>query len=97
MGEVTQRIAGLFATSATTKEIEETKRLWEELYDEPYERAGLLIDPSVAIARQVFNWEVVAPVEDINRVYKGLHARFLMEVCLVLSNNINLCFVITYY
>jgi hypothetical protein len=79
----------LFATSANNqlpKEIKETKMLWEELYDEPYERAGLLIDPSVAISRQVLNWELIAPVEDINWVYKGLHARFLMEVCLVISN-----------
>lgn len=41
----------------------------------------MVIDPMVAIARQIFNWELIAPMEDVNRVYKGLHARFLMEVC----------------
>lgn len=81
MGEVAERIAWFFATSATPKEIEETKRLWEEVYDEPYERAGMVIDPTVAIARRVFIWELIAAVEDVNRIYKGLHARFLMEVC----------------
>ncbi|KAJ4768122.1 enolase (DUF1399) [Rhynchospora pubera] len=88
MGELAHKIAGFYGPSATEEEIEETKKFWEEVYDEPYERPGMVIDPTVAIARQVFNWEMVAPAEDVNRVYKGLHARFLMEVGVFLKGEI---------
>ncbi|KAJ3669487.1 hypothetical protein LUZ60_011437 [Juncus effusus] len=88
LGDVSHKIAGFLNPPATTEEIEETKRLWEEEHDEPYERAGMAIDPIGTMAREIFNWEVGTRAEDVNRVYKGLQPRFLMEVCVFTKGNI---------
>ena len=63
--------------------MERTRVLWEEAYDEPYDLSGSEVDAvAVGTAREAFNWEAAASEEDINRLYKGLQPRFLMEVFL---------------
>ena len=72
-----KKIVG-FGDQASEKELEETRRIWEESFDEPYERPGALFNPMSSPSRVFFNWE--ASYADVNRVYKGLQPRILMEV-----------------
>jgi len=72
-----KKIVG-FGDQASEKELEETRRIWEESFDEPYERPGALFNPMSSPSRFFFNWE--ASDVDVNRVYKGLQPRLLMEV-----------------
>ncbi|XP_062003284.1 uncharacterized protein LOC133720821 [Rosa rugosa] len=64
------------------KEVEETKKLWERTFDQPYEKAGgeiaLKLDGGVSFKPPVY-WEVSDT--DINTKYKPLLPRFLFEVC----------------
>ncbi|KQK04255.1 hypothetical protein BRADI_2g12637v3 [Brachypodium distachyon] len=59
--------------------VEKTRVLWEETYNEPYDMAGSDVDT----AKQAFYWQAAATEEDVNRLYKGLQPRFLMEQVLV--------------
>ncbi|CAM0881186.1 unnamed protein product [Alopecurus aequalis] len=60
--------------------MERTRVLWEEAYDEPYDLSGSEVHAAaVGTAREAFHWEAAVSEEDINRLYKGLQPRFLME------------------
>ncbi|KAG1326272.1 glycine-rich domain-containing protein 1 [Cocos nucifera] len=82
MGDLGRRVMA-FREAAAEEEAEATRRVWEEAFDEPYERAGAAIDPAASPSRVFLNWE--AAEADVNRTYKGLHPRFLMEVCVFLK------------
>ncbi|RRT49704.1 hypothetical protein B296_00045184 [Ensete ventricosum] len=77
MGDPVRVTVG-FGDRATAEEAKETARAWEEALDEPYERAGAVLDPAASLSRVYFNWETAET--DVNRSYKGLQPRFLMEV-----------------
>lgn len=60
-----------------------TRVLWEDTYDEPYDMAGSEVDVgAVSAAREAFYWVPAASEEDVNRLYRSLQPRFLMEVYL---------------
>ncbi|XP_009405435.1 glycine-rich domain-containing protein 2 [Musa acuminata AAA Group] len=77
------RVTVCFGDRATAEEAKETVRAWEEALDEPYERAGAVLDPAASPSRVYFNWETAEA--DVNRSYKGLQPRFLLEVRIFLK------------
>lgn len=81
MGDHTRAILS-FGERAAAEEVEETRKVWEKTFDEPYEKAGVLLEPASSPSRVYFNW--APPEEDVNRIYKGLQPRFLMEVMMPL-------------
>ncbi|KAI0518630.1 hypothetical protein KFK09_006066 [Dendrobium nobile] len=82
MGDLGRRVVG-FKDQVTTEEAERTTRAWEVEFDEPYERAGVAMDPPSSPGRLFFNWDALN--SDVNRHYKGLQPRFLMEVTVFLK------------
>ncbi|XP_074566145.1 glycine-rich domain-containing protein 2 isoform X2 [Curcuma longa] len=72
-----------FGEGAAAEEVEETRKVWEKTFDEPYEKAGVALEPARSPSRVYFNW--APPEEDVNRIYKGLQPRFLMEVSIFLK------------
>ncbi|WOL12203.1 glycine-rich domain-containing protein 2 [Canna indica] len=84
LGDPARVIVG-FGDRAAMEEVEETRKIWEEAFDEPCERAGVVLDPTASPSRIYFNWE--APQADVNRSYRGMQPRFLMEVCIFLKGN----------
>lgn len=88
------KVVSMWAT-VKGKEVEETKKLWERTFDQPYEKAGgeiaLELDGGVSFKPTVY-WEVSDT--DVNTKYKPMHPRFLLEVsfcilfpCLSLTPN----------
>ncbi|CAB4315682.1 unnamed protein product [Prunus armeniaca] len=75
------KVVSMWAT-VKEKEVEETKKLWERTFDQPYEKAGgeiaLELDGGVSFKPTVY-WEVSDT--DVNTKYKPMHPRFLLEVC----------------
>ncbi|KAJ0976291.1 hypothetical protein J5N97_018256 [Dioscorea zingiberensis] len=82
MGEFGDRVVG-FGIVTSEEEKETMRRKWEEAFDEPYELAGMVFDPRRSPARGFFNWATWDA--NVNRKYKGLHPRFLLEVCVFLK------------
>ncbi|XP_021772832.1 glycine-rich domain-containing protein 2-like [Chenopodium quinoa] len=81
--ELLLRVVGPWDHSVNEEDIEETKKLWEATFDQPYEKAGgrLAVDLQGginAVQTSVF-WAVSD--SDVNIKYKSLHPRFLLEVC----------------
>ncbi|CAK7340610.1 unnamed protein product [Dovyalis caffra] len=76
------KVVGLWET-VKSKEVEETKKLWERAFDQPYEKAGGAIEYGGArvasIVKPPVYWEVSDT--DVNTKYKSLLPRFLLEVC----------------
>lgn len=63
------------------EEAEETKKLWERTFDQPYEKAGgriALDQEGVPSFKPLVYWEVFDT--DVNTKYKSLMPRFLLEV-----------------
>lgn len=58
--------------------IEETKNLWEEIFDQPYEKAGGSAIGRALAVKPPFYWEVTDT--DVNTKYRSLVPRFLLEV-----------------
>ncbi|GAB4835779.1 hypothetical protein Ancab_000689 [Ancistrocladus abbreviatus] len=68
--------------NARHEDAEETNKLWQTIFDHPYEKAG---------GRLVAEWEGDKPAKppvywmvsdsDVNTKYKSLQPRFLLEVC----------------
>lgn len=83
MGELERRVMAFGEAAAAEEEAEATRRAWEEAFHEPYERAGAGIDLAASPSRVFLNWE--AAEADVNRRYKGLHPRSVMEVCVFLK------------
>lgn len=62
-------------------------RIWEQAFDEPYERAGACLVPAGSPSRESFYWDcntppVSATAAESNRKYRALQPRSLMEVSL---------------
>ncbi|KAK4339693.1 hypothetical protein RND71_041155 [Anisodus tanguticus] len=65
------------------EDIEETKELWERIFDQPYEKAGgLAIGKPVDVKPPIY-WEVTDT--DVNTKYSSMLPRFLLEVCLTVK------------
>lgn len=62
--------------------IEKTKRLWEETFDQPYEKAGASVAQPVT-NEPPFYWDITNA--DVNTKYKSMAPRFLIEVGLSFS------------
>ncbi|KAK1319749.1 hypothetical protein QJS10_CPB04g00878 [Acorus calamus] len=73
-----------FGETAEEGGLESTREMWERAFDKPYERAGsvILVGPGPA-ELPVFCWE--ASEVDVNRRYKTMEPRFLLEVCVYLK------------
>ncbi|GFZ07182.1 enolase [Actinidia rufa] len=61
------------------EEVEETKKLWERTFDQPYETAGGEANGCAAKIKPPVHWEVAD--DDVNVRYKSMLPRFLLEVC----------------
>lgn len=64
--------------AAKENEVEETKKLWERVLDQPYEKAGGVANGGAPKAKPQVYWEVSDI--DVNTKYKSLSPRFLLEV-----------------
>lgn len=60
------------------EDIKATKRLWETTFDRPYERAGATIERAFSDRGPVIIWD--SSDIDVNRKFKALEPRFLLEV-----------------
>ncbi|XWS64492.1 hypothetical protein CRYUN_Cryun05aG0008400 [Craigia yunnanensis] len=75
------KIVGIWET-VKEKEVEETKKLWERTFDQPYEKAGggIAVElDKVILAKPPIYWEISDV--DVNTKYKSMIPRFLLEVC----------------
>lgn len=79
--ELLFKVVGPWDHSVKEEDIEQMKVLWEDTFDQPYEKAGgkLAVAFRGAFAVQIpFYW--VLSDSDVNIKYKSLHPRFLLEV-----------------
>lgn len=60
------------------EDVEETKKLWERTFGQPYEKAGCPAIGQVVKVRPQVYWDVVD--NDVNTKYKSVMPRFLLEV-----------------
>lgn len=85
-----EKVATLSET-VNEKEFEETKKLWDRAFNQPYEKAGgevpLKLEGATSIKCPVY-WEESGT--DVNTKYRSLLPRFLLEVNFMLS--FSLCF-----
>ncbi|KAF5183193.1 Glycine-rich domain-containing protein [Thalictrum thalictroides] len=61
-------------------DVEATKKPWEEVFDQPYEKAGAMLDQIVGSLKPPVYW-AVSDV-DVNSKYKSMEPRFLLELCM---------------
>nr|CAB3477132.1 unnamed protein product [Digitaria exilis] len=81
---------GVAYGEVVNEEVESTRALWEDAYDEPYDMAGSEVDAAaVRAAREAFYWAPAASEEDANRLCKSLQPRFMMEVYVFLKGGID--------
>jgi len=79
--ELLMKVVRLWDSSVTEEGIEETKRIWEATFDQPYEKAGGGIATGLGGGndpQNLFCWAVSD--SDVNIKYKSLHPRHLLEV-----------------
>ncbi|XP_058077018.1 uncharacterized protein LOC131225499 isoform X2 [Magnolia sinica] len=76
-GDLERVVGGL--EGVKKEEVEETKKLWERTFDQPYERAGATFD-WISSKKWPISWDVLDA--DVNSKYKALEPRFLLEVCI---------------
>ncbi|KAJ1385576.1 Glycine-rich domain-containing protein-like [Sesbania bispinosa] len=76
-----QKVATLPET-VKEEEIEETKKLWDRAFNQPYEKAGgevpLTLEGVISIKSPVY-WE--ESDTDVNTKYRSMLPRFLLEAC----------------
>ncbi|XP_027366942.1 uncharacterized protein LOC113873143 [Abrus precatorius] len=76
-----QKVATVSET-VKEKEFEETKKLWDRAFNQPYEKAGgevpLTLEGVVSVKSPVY-WE--ESDTDVNTKYRSMLPRFLLEVC----------------
>lgn len=80
--ELLTKVVGLWDSSVKEEDIEETKRIWEAIFDQPYEKAGGGFAAGLRGGndpQNLFCWAVSD--SDVNIKYKSLHPRHLLEVC----------------
>ncbi|XP_078439863.1 enolase (DUF1399) [Wolffia australiana] len=75
-----ESIAVGFGEKTDKEEVEETVRVWERAFDEPYEQAGVRLGRAGSPLRECFYWAYWASDSETNRKYKSLLPRSLMEV-----------------
>ncbi|XP_057962746.1 uncharacterized protein LOC131154179 isoform X2 [Malania oleifera] len=78
------KVVGLWE-SVKEEEVEETKRLWEGAFDQPYEKAGGAFIHRIVSAKAPLYWEVSD--FDVNTGYKSMVPRFLLPVCVYVRLN----------
>ncbi|CAI8603497.1 unnamed protein product [Vicia faba] len=75
------KVANLSET-VKEEEFEETKKLWDRAFNQPYEKAGgdvpLTLEGAIAIKSPI-SWE--ESDTDVNTKYRSLLPRFLLEAC----------------
>ncbi|KAJ4968808.1 hypothetical protein NE237_015509 [Protea cynaroides] len=71
--------------SVNGEDIKATKELWEKTFDQPYEKAGATLDQTLSAKSPIY-WEISD--YDINRKYKSMEPRFLLEVCIFVKSNL---------
>ncbi|KAG9459421.1 hypothetical protein H6P81_003929 [Aristolochia fimbriata] len=76
-----ETLAGVWE-AAKAEDVRVTKKLWEATFDQPYERAGATFDDNLSKRAPILGGVFEA---DINRKYKTLEPRFLLEVCVFLK------------
>lgn len=64
-------------------EIEETKKLWERTFEQPYEKAGGTAIGKDVMVKPPIQWEVTGT--DVNTKYKSMLPRFLLEVSFTIA------------
>lgn len=74
------KVAGTWEV-AKKLEIEETKKLWERTFEQPFEKAGGTAIGKDVMVKSPIQWEVTST--DINTKYKSMLPRFLLEVSLI--------------
>ncbi|KAL4303511.1 hypothetical protein GQ457_10G013210 [Hibiscus cannabinus] len=72
-----RKVVGLWET-VQEKEVEETKKVWERTFDEPYEKAGGGVAVEFDKGKPPIFWEISDV--DVNSKYKSMIPRFLLEV-----------------
>ncbi|CAN4111039.1 unnamed protein product [Withania somnifera] len=65
------------------EDIEDTKKQWERLFDQPYDKAGGLAMGKAVDVKPPIYWEVTDT--DVNTKYSSMLPRFLLEVCLTVK------------
>ncbi|KAL5996222.1 hypothetical protein ACLOJK_026296 [Asimina triloba] len=78
LGGDLERVVGVLE-GAKKEQAVETKKLWERKFELPYETAGATFD-WIFSQKLPICWDVLDA--DVNRKYKGLEPRFLLEVCI---------------
>ncbi|XP_068660811.1 glycine-rich domain-containing protein 1 [Aristolochia californica] len=76
-----EKIVGIWE-AAKAEDFRVTKKLWETTFDQPYEKAGATFDENLSKRSPIF-WGVFEA--DVNRKYKTLEPRFLLEACVFLK------------
>ncbi|KAJ9681851.1 hypothetical protein PVL29_017967 [Vitis rotundifolia] len=79
--DINRKVVGVWE-KVKEEELEATRKLWESIYNQPYEKAGghvaMDLGEVVSVKPPVY-WEVSDC--DVNTKYKSMMPRFLLEVC----------------
>ncbi|KAK2965867.1 hypothetical protein RJ640_024709, partial [Escallonia rubra] len=67
------------------EEVQETKKLWEKTFYQPYEKAGCPVITGAVKVKPPIYWVVTNT--DANVKYKSMVPRFLLEVCVMVRLN----------
>ncbi|CAL0300111.1 unnamed protein product [Lupinus luteus] len=76
------KVVATLLETVNEKEVEETKNLWDDAFNQPYEKAGgdvaLSLEGVISIKSPV-SWE--GSDTDVNTKYRSMLPRFLLEAC----------------
>ncbi|KAI3774418.1 hypothetical protein L1987_48973 [Smallanthus sonchifolius] len=80
--EMEDNMGKITASGESVKEedLEVMKKLWERVFDQPYEKAGC---PAIDDVKPLIHWEVKDT--DVNVKYRPLLPRFLLERIIIAS------------
>lgn len=80
MVDISRKVVGVWEM-VKEGEVEATRKLWESIYNQPYEKAGGQVPldlGEVVYLKPPFYWEVFD--YDLNAQYKSILPRFIFEV-----------------
>ena len=77
-GDLAKLVGVWDSVNGEGEDIKATKELWEKTFDQPYEKAGATLDQTLSAKSPIY-WKISD--YDINRKYKSMEPRFLLEVC----------------
>ncbi|KAK3036770.1 hypothetical protein RJ639_029735, partial [Escallonia herrerae] len=85
--EIEGYLGKMVAALETVKEeeVQETKKLWEKTFYQPYEKAGCPVITGAVKVKPPIYWVVTNT--DANVKYKSMVPRFLLEVCVMVRLN----------